>query len=53
VRTDGTVPSDLRAAPNPFLDGVSGNGHGNGTSNGTGGGVGLLDVAVPVVPEVC
>jgi conserved hypothetical protein, phage tail-like region len=43
VRTDGVVPLDLRAAPDPFLDGANGNGTG----------VGPLDVAVPVVPEVC
>lgn len=45
VRTDGMVPLDLRAAPDPFLDGAGANG--NGTH------VGPLDVAVPVVPEVC
>jgi predicted phage baseplate assembly protein len=45
VRTDGVVPKDLRAAPNPFLDGVSSNGNGTGT--------GMYDVAVPVVPVVC
>jgi predicted phage baseplate assembly protein len=63
VRTDGLVPNDLRAAPNPFLDDLSGSGTGTGSPNGTGSsngtgspngtGSGLLDVAVPVVPEVC
>jgi predicted phage baseplate assembly protein len=44
VTTDGTIPADLRGAPNPFL--ASSNGHPDGA-------VQEVDVAVPVVPEVC